>query len=117
MLLAAGFVTSAQIREYTPVTERMLLDPAPGDWPNWRRTLDGWGYSPLTQINTKNASQLRLAWSWGIPAGQNQTTPLVVNGMLSALGEGGSLSPILAVWGGPVIFAALAVYALVVLEG
>ncbi|HCT27557.1 MAG TPA: permease, partial [Stenotrophomonas sp.] len=42
---------------------------------------------------------------------------LVVNGMLSALGEGGALSPLLAVWGGPVIFAALAVYALVVLEG
>jgi lipopolysaccharide export system permease protein len=42
---------------------------------------------------------------------------LVVNGLLSALGEGGSLSPILAVWGGPVIFAALAIYALVVLEG
>ena len=42
---------------------------------------------------------------------------LVVNGLLSALGEGGSLSPILAVWGGPVIFAALAVYALVALEG
>lgn len=42
---------------------------------------------------------------------------LVVNGLLSALGEGGSLSPILAVWGGPTIFAALAIYALVVLEG
>ena len=42
---------------------------------------------------------------------------LVVNGLLSALGEGGSLSPLLAVWGGPVIFAALAVHALVVLEG
>ncbi|KQY30200.1 permease [Caulobacter sp. Root1455] len=42
---------------------------------------------------------------------------LVVNGLLSALGEGGSLSPILAVWGGPVIFAALAIHALVVLEG
>jgi lipopolysaccharide export system permease protein len=42
---------------------------------------------------------------------------LVVNGLLSALGEGGSLSPILAVWGGPVIFSALAIYALVVLEG
>jgi lipopolysaccharide export system permease protein len=42
---------------------------------------------------------------------------LVVNGLLSALGEGGALSPILAVWGGPVIFAALAVHALVVLEG
>jgi lipopolysaccharide export system permease protein len=42
---------------------------------------------------------------------------LVVNGMLSALGEGGALSPLLAVWGGPLIFAALAIYALVVLEG
>jgi lipopolysaccharide export system permease protein len=42
---------------------------------------------------------------------------LVVNGLLSALGEGGSLSPLLAVWGAPVIFAALAVHALVVLEG
>jgi lipopolysaccharide export system permease protein len=42
---------------------------------------------------------------------------LVVNGLLSALGEGGALSPLLAVWGGPVIFAALAVYALVALEG
>ena len=42
---------------------------------------------------------------------------LVVNGLLSALGEGGALSPLLAVWGGPVIFAALAIHALVVLEG
>jgi lipopolysaccharide export system permease protein len=42
---------------------------------------------------------------------------LVANGLLSALGEGGALSPLLAVWGGPVIFAALAIYALVVLEG
>jgi len=42
---------------------------------------------------------------------------LVVNGLLSALGEGGMLSPALAVWGGPVIFAALAAYALIALEG
>ena len=42
---------------------------------------------------------------------------LVANGLLSALGEGGALSPLLAVWGGPIIFAALAIYALVVLEG
>ncbi len=43
---------------------------------------------------------------------------LVVNGMLSARwAKAWPLSPILAVWGGPVIFAALAIYALVVLEG
>ena len=27
-----------------PVTDAMLQDPAPGDWPMWRRTLDGWGF-------------------------------------------------------------------------
>lgn len=42
---------------------------------------------------------------------------LVVDGLLSALGESGAISPILAVWGGPVIFGALAINVLVNLEG
>jgi lipopolysaccharide export system permease protein len=42
---------------------------------------------------------------------------LVVDGMLGALGEGGAVSPILAVWGAPVIFGALAVNMLISLEG
>ena len=36
---------------FQPVTDAMLQDPAPEDWPMWRRTLDGWGYSPLDQID------------------------------------------------------------------
>ncbi len=42
---------------------------------------------------------------------------LVVDGLLGALGEGGAVSPILAVWGAPVIFGSLAVTALISLEG
>lgn len=42
---------------------------------------------------------------------------LVADGLLSALGESGAISPLLAVWGGPVIFGALAITALVSLEG
>jgi lipopolysaccharide export system permease protein len=42
---------------------------------------------------------------------------LVVNGLLTALGEGGAISPFLAVWGAPVIFGALALTVLVSLEG
>ncbi len=30
--------------EFVPVTDAMLEDPAPEDWPMWRRTLDGWGF-------------------------------------------------------------------------
>jgi len=42
---------------------------------------------------------------------------LVANGMLTALGESGSLSPWLAVWAAPAIFGALAVRTFLALEG
>lgn len=42
---------------------------------------------------------------------------LVANGMLTALGESGSLSPILAVWAAPAIFGALAIRTFLALEG
>ena len=35
-----------------PVTEAELDNPAPEDWPAWRRSHLGLGYSPLTQIDT-----------------------------------------------------------------
>ena len=43
-------------RVFRPVTDAMLEKPDPGDWINWRRTYDGTGYSPLTQINRQNVS-------------------------------------------------------------
>ena len=48
-----------------PVTDAMLQKPDPGDWLMWRRTLDGWGYSPLDQINRNNVAQLRMVWTRG----------------------------------------------------
>ena len=61
----------------------MLLDPDPADWINWRRTLDGWGYSPLDQIDTENAHRLQLAWSWAIGTeGRPEPNPLVYDGVL-----------------------------------
>jgi alcohol dehydrogenase (cytochrome c) len=67
---------------FVPVTDAMLAQPSPNDWLNWRRTLDGWGYSPLDQINTKNVHQLQLAWSWGLNRGESQPTPLVSAGVM-----------------------------------
>lgn len=42
---------------------------------------------------------------------------MVIDGMLGALGEAGAISPLLAVWGAPVIFGALAINMLITLEG
>ena len=54
---------AAAAQEFEPVTDEMLADPDPPDWLHWRRTLDGWGYSPLDQIDRDNAHQLQLVWS------------------------------------------------------
>src|SRR5882672_12400762 len=69
-------------RTFTPVTDAMLRNPSPDDWLNWRRTLDGWGYSPLNQITRQNVGQLQLAWSWAMQPGSNQATPLVHDGVM-----------------------------------
>jgi alcohol dehydrogenase (cytochrome c) len=84
---------------FAPVTEAALLNPAPSEWPNWRRTLDGWGYSPLAQVNTKNVQQLQLAWSWALQPGQSQPTPLVANGVLYIPMPGGGAQALNAATG------------------
>jgi alcohol dehydrogenase (cytochrome c) len=82
LILLASVVTRSQLKDFKPVTDAMLLNPDPADWLNWRRTLDGWGYSPLKQITTQNVHQLQLAWSWGLSPGSSQPTPLVANGVM-----------------------------------
>ena len=54
-----------------------------------RRTLDGWGCSPLSQINKQNVHQLQLAWSWSLHTGVSQPNPLVSNGVLYVPIRGG----------------------------
>ena len=90
VLLAGGIVTNGQVKGFRPVTDAMLQNPDPGDWPNWRRTLDGWGYSPLKQITTQNVHQLQLAWSWGLKPGLSQPNPLVSNGTMYIPSPGSS---------------------------
>jgi alcohol dehydrogenase (cytochrome c) len=73
---------------YAPVTEAELANPAPEDWPAWRRSHLGQGYSPLNQITTANVGQLRLAWSQALPPGEATTEPLVHRGVLYMFGYG-----------------------------
>jgi PQQ-dependent dehydrogenase (methanol/ethanol family) len=80
----AGRETRAQqSRRFVPVTDEMLQKPAAGDWLMWRRTLDGWGYSPLDQINRNNVSQLKQVWTRPMTTGgSNESTPLVHDGVM-----------------------------------
>src|SRR6266550_5032775 len=81
--LVGNLWLAAQVQNFRPVTEPTLRNPAPGDWLNWRRTDNAWGYSPLDQINTRNVERLQLAWSWAMEnTGAQETTPLVYDGVM-----------------------------------
>ena len=82
LLASAGGVVHGQDAGIVPVTDAMLQDPPPDDWLMWRRTLDGWGYSPLDQIDRGNVGQLRMVWSRGLGPGLQQGTPLVYDGVM-----------------------------------
>jgi alcohol dehydrogenase (cytochrome c) len=78
-----SFWLAAQVKDFRAVTEAMLRNPAPGDWLNWRRTDNAWGYSPLDQINRQNVPRLQLAWSWAMDnTGAQEATPLVHDGVM-----------------------------------
>ena len=82
-VLLGSLCVAGQVKDFRPVTEEMLRKPAAGDWLNWRRTDNAWGYSPLEQITRQNVHQLQLVWSWALDdTGANEATPLVHDGIL-----------------------------------
>ena len=82
-----------------PVTDAMLRDVAAGDWLLWRRTYDAFGFSPLETINRANVTDLRVAWTWSLPLGPNESTPLVHDGVLFMHGYGDKLQALDAATG------------------
>ena len=93
------FVNREVEHRLTPVTEALLQDPPPGDWLSWRRTRDSHGYSPLDQVTRDNVDELQLAWVLAIREGNNQTTPLVHDGVMFLANPGNVVQAIDALTG------------------
>jgi alcohol dehydrogenase (cytochrome c) len=72
----------AVLARYTPVTDAMLANPAPGDWLMWRRTANSWGYSPLDSVTRRNVASLKMVWTRPLTQGEQEGTPLVHNGIM-----------------------------------
>ena len=73
---------------FTPLTEEMLRNPDPADWPMHRRNFYGHSYSPLDEINTNNVKNLRLEWVWNMHEGDSEPAPLVYNGIIYLINPG-----------------------------
>jgi len=74
------------------VTTERLKKPEDGNWLMFRRTYDGWGYSPLAEITRENVSRLQPVWSFA--TGQvegHQAPPIVNNGVMFVATPGNQL--------------------------
>lgn len=67
-------------RLYPAVTDKRLVKPEAQNWLQYRGTYNGWGYSPLKQINDKNVGKMQLAWSFNTGALEGHQSPPIVNG-------------------------------------
>jgi alcohol dehydrogenase (cytochrome c) len=81
----------AQTEGVAPVTEAVLASPDPADWLHISRTYNQHRFSPLAQINKGNVARLRMAWSRGLPAGTQESTPIVYRGVMYVIAPGASV--------------------------
>jgi alcohol dehydrogenase (cytochrome c) len=80
------------LQKYSAVTAERLKKPEDGNWFHFRRTYDGWGFSPLNEITSKNVGRLQLVWS--MATGQvegHQAPPIVNNGVMFVATPGNQL--------------------------
>jgi alcohol dehydrogenase (cytochrome c) len=87
-VLPAWPAKHSALEDLTPVTDAMLQSPRDEDWLSWRQSFTDAGFSPLTQVNKQNVGALRLAWALALPAGPNESTPLVHDGVIFVHGYG-----------------------------
>jgi alcohol dehydrogenase (cytochrome c) len=80
------------VSSYSPVTEERLRSPEPRNWLMFRRSYDGWGYSPLEQIDSSNVAGLEPAWSFATGvSGGHQSPPIVNDGVMFITTPGGQV--------------------------
>ncbi|MGD8341416.1 MAG: PQQ-binding-like beta-propeller repeat protein, partial [Gammaproteobacteria bacterium] len=77
--LLPGLSPAQGIVDYSPVTDERLVSPEAGNWLMFRRTYDGWGYSPLDEIDTRNVDELQPVWTVNTGISEGHQAPPIVN--------------------------------------
>ncbi|MBN7796953.1 PQQ-dependent dehydrogenase, methanol/ethanol family [Parahaliea mediterranea] len=86
LLLALGIAPGALAK---PITGKRIVaaDAEPGNWMSHGRTYGEERYSPLSQVNDSNASELGLAWDYKYELDRVvEATPIVVDGVMYTTG-------------------------------
>ena len=80
--MAPADVADRLLKSLHPVSLAAMQRPAPGDWLQWSRTIDGQNFSPLKQIDRANVGSLTQAWRLPIQSGNGMPVPIVHDGVM-----------------------------------
>ena len=84
-----------EVPNFVPVTDEMLRDPDPGDWPMIRRDYHATSFTPLDQITPENVDDLELVYTHPMnEPGTNQPAPIVHAGVIYLAHTGGIIQAI-----------------------
>lgn len=83
-----GVTIAGTVENFVPVTDAMLENPAPGDWPMIRRNYQAWSYSPLDQVTSDNVADLKLEWVWSMHEGDSEPAPIAYDGIIYLINPG-----------------------------
>jgi alcohol dehydrogenase (cytochrome c) len=76
------------MRDFVPVTDEMLRNPDPADWPMMRGNYHAHSYSALDEIDVSNVGDLQLEWVWNMHDGSSEPAPLVYGGVIYLINPG-----------------------------
>jgi alcohol dehydrogenase (cytochrome c) len=76
------------MRDFVPVTDAMLRNPDPADWPMMRGNYHAHSYSALDEIDVSNVGDLQLEWVWNMHDGSSEPAPLVYGGVVYLINPG-----------------------------
>ncbi|NKC11243.1 MAG: PQQ-dependent dehydrogenase, methanol/ethanol family [Gammaproteobacteria bacterium] len=72
-------VQAGEVPNYRDVSQERLEDPEPHNWLMYRGNYEGWGYSPLAEINSGNVDTLRPVWTFSTGVTEGHQSPPIVN--------------------------------------
>jgi alcohol dehydrogenase (cytochrome c) len=70
-------------QSYRSVTDARLVSPEAENWLSYRGNYNGWGYSPLDQVDASNVQNLTPVWAFSTSTtGGHESPPIVNDGVM-----------------------------------
>ena len=91
-LVALSAALSSAAAAQAPFERILNADKEPGNWLTYSRNLQGQRFSPLTEINGNNVSNLKVQWALQFPTPSNEVSPIVVDNIMYLTGPNSAMA-------------------------